>query len=231
MKKFLSLLIGLGTIGLTTLYATSSSLNASLSSLGVSEPFETIKALSDIQKKHASSVESHYKRYQETTKEYKEVEEKFKKENVPLFFSLIPYTESHFNPRARGPGTAGLWQFTVLSGHNFGLNTKKGKDERFDIDRSTDAAIACLKSLKKEFGSWYLADFAYGMGEGTLKKLIEKNKSNKISVLLNDPSFPSGTKSHFAQTLLLDGEIHYGKGTEKRGTAKIIRDSLQADYQ
>ncbi|MCX6074389.1 MAG: lytic transglycosylase domain-containing protein [Campylobacterales bacterium] len=216
MRRLLSILIGAWMISFTFLYASSSSpaLNASLSSIGVTEPFETIKPLSGIQKKYSSNVENHYKRYQETQEDYKKVEEKFKRENVPLFFSLIPYTESHFKPRARGPGTAGLWQFTILSAHNFGLSVQKGKDERFDIDRSTDAAIACLKSLKKEFGSWYLADFAYGMGEGSLKKLIEKNKSNKISVLLNDPSFPSGTKSHFAETLLLDGEVHYGKGVE-----------------
>ena len=216
MKKLFTTLIGAWMISLTIVYASSSpALNNSLSSIGVTESFETIKALAGIEKKYGSNVESHYKRYQETQDDYKRVEEKFKRENVPLFFSLIPYTESHFKPRARGPGTAGLWQFTILSAHNFGLSIQKGKDERFDIDRSTDAAIACLKSLKKEFGSWYLADFAYGMGEGTLRKLIEKNKSNKISVLLNDPSFPSGTKSHFAETLLLDGEVHYNTQISK----------------
>jgi hypothetical protein len=224
MKKISTVLITLWTLGLVTAHAASStaSLNASLSSIGVNESVETIKALSGLEKKYGSAVGSHYERYQETKEEYKRVEDKFKNEHIPLFFSLIPYTESHFNPRVRGPGTAGLWQFTILSAHNFGLRIQKGKDERFDIGRSTDAAILCLKSLKKEFGSWYLADFAYGMGEGKLKKLIEKNKSSKLSVLLNDPSFPSGTATHFAQTLLLDGEIHYAssKSVESNTTRR-----------
>ncbi|MDD2838641.1 MAG: hypothetical protein PHX59_06755, partial [Sulfuricurvum sp.] len=69
--------------------------------------------------------------------------------------------------------------------------------------------------LKKEFGSWYLADFAYAMGEGKLQQLIHKNGSKKISVLLKDPHFPSGTKAHFAKTLLLDAKIHYGKIEEE----------------
>jgi len=197
-------------------YASPSSpaLNAALSSIGSEESFEEIKALAEIRDEYATSYTSHYKRYQVTREEYEKVEQKFRKENIPLFFSLIPYCESKFNPRSRGSGTAGLWQFTVRSAKNFGLTVKKGKDQRLDIEDSTDAAIRYIKSLKREFGSWYLADFAYGMGEGKLQRLIEKNGSKKISVLLKDPNFPSGTKSHFAKTLLLDATIHHSKSKE-----------------
>ena len=213
MKKIFHTLIFSCILGTTLVYASPSSpaLNASLSSIGSEESFEEIKALSGMREEYATSYASHYKRYQVTREEYQRIEEKFRKENIPLFFSLIPYCESKFNPRSRGPGTAGLWQFTVKSAKNFGLSVKKGKDERLNVDDSTDAAIRYIKSLKREFGSWYLADFAYGMGEGTLRRLIEKNGSKKISVLLKDPHFPTGTKSHFVQTLLLDATIHHGK--------------------
>ncbi|MGZ8548009.1 MAG: lytic transglycosylase domain-containing protein [Sulfuricurvum sp.] len=217
MKNILYALILLCVLGTTLAYASPSSpaLNASLSSIGSEESFEEIEALANVRDEYASSYASYYKRYQATQTAYRHIEEKFKKENIPLFFSLIPYCESKFNPRSRGSGTAGLWQFTVKSAKNFGLSVKKGKDERLDIDDSTDAAIRYIKSLKKEFGNWYLADFAYGMGEGKLRRLIEKNGSKKISVLLKDPHFPSGTKSHFAKTLLLDATIHYGKSKEE----------------
>jgi membrane-bound lytic murein transglycosylase D len=213
VKNILQILIFVWTAGITLAYASpsSSSLNDALVSLGSEESFEEIKALEKVRDKYASSYTSHYKRYQETREEYQLVEQKFKKEGIPLFFSLIPYCESKFKPRAKGPGTAGLWQFTIVSGRNFGLHIKKGKDERLDIDRSTDAAIRYIKSLKREFGSWYLADFAYGMGEGNLRRLIERNGSRKISVLLKDPRFPSGTKDHFFKTLLLDAAIHHSK--------------------
>lgn len=217
MRNILHTLILLCVLGLTQGYASPSApaLNASLSSIGSEESFEEIKVLAGVREEYATSYVSHYKRYQATQEEYQYVEEKFKKENIPLFFSLIPYCESKFNPRSRGSGTAGLWQFTVRSAKNFGLSVKKGKDERLNIDDSTDAAIRYIKSLKREFGSWYLADFAYGMGEGKLRRLIEKNGSKKISVLLKDPHFPSGTKSHFAKTLLLDATIHHSKSKEE----------------
>lgn len=190
---------------------TSDALNASLTTLESPQSFQEIEPLQNISDNYKTGYVALYKRYKETQESYRLVEKKFEEAGVPLFFSLIPYCESKFRPESHGYGTAGLWQFTKQSGRNFGLTVTKRDDERLSINRSTDAAIRYIKSLKQEFGSWYLADFAYGMGEGTLRRLIQKNGSKKISVLLKDPHFPSGTKAHFAKTLLLDAKIHHSK--------------------
>jgi len=189
-------------------------LNSSLESIGSEESYEEIHSLDGIRDKYATSYKSHMKRYKATQEDHSTIAKKFEEANVPLFFSLIPYCESNFRSDIRGHGTAGLWQFMAQSGRTYGLTIKKGNDERTDICRSTDAAILYIKDLKKEFGSWYLADFAYGMGEMKLKRLIKKNGSNKISVLLKDPAFPRGTKDHFGKTLLLDATIHQSKSEE-----------------
>jgi membrane-bound lytic murein transglycosylase D len=185
-----------------------SALDASLKSIGSEESYEEISALSGINNKYASSYKSHLKRYEATQKEHAKIAKKFEEAEIPLFFSLIPYCESNFRSDIHGNGTAGLWQFMAQSGRTYGLTIKKGNDERTNVCLSTDAAIRYIKDLKKEFGSWYLADFAYGMGEIKLKRLIKKNGSKKISILLKDPAFPKGTKDHFAKTLLLDAAIH-----------------------
>ncbi len=147
------------------------------------------------------------KRYHATDSEYRKIEAKFVSEGVPSFFAAVPYCESKFKADAHGYGTAGLWQFSKQSARNFGLKVKKGVDERLDPSRSTEAAIAYIKDLKRQFGSWYLADFAYTMGEGKLKQMIQRNGSRKLSVLLKDPHFPPGSKAHFAKTLLLHAYI------------------------
>lgn len=192
----------------------SKALNSSLESIGSEESYDEIHSLDGIRDKYATSYKSHMKRYKATQEDHATIAKKFEEANVPLFFSLIPYCESNFRSDIRGHGTAGLWQFMAQSGRTYGLTIKKGNDERTDICRSTDAAILYIKDLKKEFGSWYLADFAYGMGEMKLKRLIKKNGSNKISVLLKDPAFPRGTKDHFGKTLLLDATIHQSKSEE-----------------
>jgi hypothetical protein len=60
-----------------------------------------------------------------------------------------------------------------------------------------------------------LADFAYGMGEIKLKRLIKKNGSKKASTLLNDSEFPKGTREHFNKTLLLDAAIHHSNSSKE----------------
>jgi membrane-bound lytic murein transglycosylase D len=196
-----------------TLYAHSEAeaINLSLQSLECEETLELDEnqTLDHTLDNYRGTIKPLYHRYTQTTKELEQIKAKFSDAGIPPFFALIPYAESKFNPSVRGHGTAGLWQFGKQSARNFGLKVTKKKDERLNIDRSTDAVIRYIKYLKKEFGSWYLADFAYAMGEGTLNKLIQRNESNKISVLLQDPHFPSGTKAHFAKTLLLDAKIHY----------------------
>ncbi|MFH0710056.1 MAG: lytic transglycosylase domain-containing protein [Pseudomonadota bacterium] len=213
MIKFLLALIAV--CALAHAQPSSKALNDSLRSIGSEESYEDINALNEIRDKYATSYKSHMKRYTVTKEEHATIAKKFEEANIPLFFSLIPYCESNFRSDVRGNGTAGLWQFMAQSGRTYGLTIKKGNDERTDVCRSTDAAIFYIKDLKKEFGSWYLADFAYGMGEMKLKRLIKKNGSKKISVLLRDPAFPRGTKDHFAKTLLLDATIHHGKNKEE----------------
>lgn len=185
--------------------------NASLGSIGCEETLAQSEKLASLLERYDSHTPLLYRRYQATPEEFSRIEAKFTEAGIPLFFALIPYSESRFNPSARGYGTAGLWQFTKQSARNFGLTVKKGNDERLNADRSTDAAIRYIKSLKKEFGSWYLADFAYGMGEGKLNQLIQKNGSKKLSVLLKDPHFPIGTKAHFATVLLLDARVRQSR--------------------
>jgi len=198
-------------------------INLSLQSLQSEESLLDTTVLDNTLDRYRGTISPLYKRYLVTTEELARVKSKFADAGIPPFFALIPYAESKFNPSSHGYGTAGLWQFTRQSARNFGLSVKKGNDERLEIDRSTDAAIRYIKYLKREFGSWYLADFAYAMGEGTLRRMIQRNGSNKMSVLLKDPHFPSGTKAHFAKTLLLDAKIHYSKSEEKRGNEVSLK--------
>jgi membrane-bound lytic murein transglycosylase D len=195
-------------------------INLSLQSLQSDETLMDTGVLDNTLDNYRGTISPLYKRYLLTKDDYKRIEAKFVKEGIPVFFALIPYAESKFNPTVRGYGTAGLWQFSKQSARNFGLCVTKKNDERLDIDRSTDAAIRYIKNLKQQFGSWYLADFAYAMGEGTLRRMIQRNGSKNISVLLKDPHFPSGTKAHFAKTLLLDAKIHYSTSNEEEKPAE-----------
>jgi membrane-bound lytic murein transglycosylase D len=50
----------------------------------------------------------------------------------------------------------------------------RGRDERKDPAKATDAALTYLSSLHDRFGSWYLAAAAYNSGEGTVSRALRK---------------------------------------------------------
>ena len=209
--RTLILLFALGLTSFLHAGPSEAAINASLSSLGSSESLDEIQSLSNINEDYKSGYKSLYNRYKNTQDEHQKIEKKFEDAGIPLYFSLIPYCESNFNADSHGRGTAGLWQFMAQSGRTYGLKIEKGNDQRTDVCLSTDAAIRYIKDLKSTFKEWYLVDFAYGMGELKLQRIIKRNGSKKISVLLKDPEFQKGTKNHFAKTLLLDATIHHTK--------------------
>jgi membrane-bound lytic murein transglycosylase D len=226
MKKSLLVMVFVA----STLFGapTKEAITASLQSIDCYESFDKISVHGDPRENYATSYKSYMKRYSATKEDYEVIEKKFKAADVPLFFSLIPYCESNFKKDIRGSGTAGLWQFMAQSGRTYGLTIEKGNDQRTDVCLSTDAAIRYIKDLKKEFGSWYLADFAYGMGEIKLKRLIKKNGSKKASVLLGDSEFPKGTRAHFNKTLLLDAAIHHSN-SPKETIITVEEETINSD--
>jgi len=182
-------------------------IDMALKELGCEESIASSPSIEATMDHYRGTIAPLYKRYLGTREGYLEIASMFDEKRIPVIFALIPYPESKFNPTIHGYGTAGLWQFGRQSAVNYGLTITKKFDERLDPERSSQAAARYILALHKEFGKWYLADLAYAMGEGKLKKLIAANHSDKLSVLLKDPHCPQGTKAHFAKIILLKATI------------------------
>src|SRR5690606_38018236 len=85
--------------------------------------------------------------------------------------------------------------------NRYGLQTTWWLDERRDFAKSTTAATKYLGDLYKMFGSWYLTASAYNMGEGRLKRLIKKHKTNNYWVLAKKPDFPKETSDYIPKLI------------------------------
>ena len=59
----------------------------------------------------------------------------------------------------------------------FNLEVNSEVDERYHIEKSTQAACDFLNSAKEKFGSWTLAAAAYNMGRSGLLKQMNRQKS------------------------------------------------------
>jgi membrane-bound lytic murein transglycosylase D len=102
-----------------------------------------------------------------------------KKAGLPQELSWLPLVESGFKILALSRARAlGLWQFIPSTGYKFGLNRDEWIDERMDVEKSTQAAIAYLKELHGMFGDWLTVLAAYNCGEGRVLRVISRQHIN-----------------------------------------------------
>ncbi len=69
-------------------------------------------------------------------------------------------------------GAVGMWQFLPATARRYGLRVNRWFDDRRNPEKATAAALAYLKDLKDEFGSWTLAMAAYNCGERRVRREI-----------------------------------------------------------
>lgn len=106
------------------------------------------------------------------------VEEEVQQAGLPRELAYLPFIESGFNTRAYSrAGAAGMWQFMVATGRNYGLRRDMWIDERRDPYKSTQAAAAYLTKLKSLLGEWTLAVASYNAGEAKIMKAVEATGS------------------------------------------------------
>ena len=114
------------------------------------------------------------------------IEPIFKKHKIPKDFVYLLMIESGFDNLVSPAGAAGFWQIMEKTGQDFGLEITPELDERYNLEKATDAACRYLKEAYKKFGSWTAVAASYNMGMGGLqKKMNTQNSSNVYDLLLN----------------------------------------------
>ena len=104
-----------------------------------------------------------------------------RKAGIPEEFFWLPLVESFFKINAYSRARAlGLWQFIPSTGYKFGLSRDEWIDERMDVQKSTQAAIAYLKELHNMFGDWLTVLAAYNCGEGRVLRVISRQNINYL---------------------------------------------------
>lgn len=95
---------------------------------------------------------------------FPQIEERLKMHGIPDDMKYLCVAESNLQHLVSKAGAAGFWQFMPATAQAFGLEVNAAVDERYHIEKSTDAACRYLKQAYNKLGSWTAAAASYNCG-------------------------------------------------------------------
>ncbi|MDR2927222.1 MAG: lytic transglycosylase domain-containing protein [Cytophagaceae bacterium] len=116
------------------------------------------------------------------------IEPILKAHKIPEDFKYLALCESGFMSRAvSSMGAAGIWQFMKGAAQDYGLEVSNEIDERYHIEKATEAACKYLNRAYAKYGSWTLAAAAYNAGSaGIDRQLAIQKVKNYYDLLLGE---------------------------------------------
>ena len=109
------------------------------------------------------------------------------KYGVPDDFKYLAVIESSLVNAVSPAGARGVWQFMPATAKEKGMEVSDEVDERYHLEKSTEAACKYLLVAKEKFGSWTLAAASYNGGmNGISKKMDEQQVDNYYDLLLTE---------------------------------------------
>ncbi|MBN2669409.1 MAG: lytic transglycosylase domain-containing protein [Bacteroidales bacterium] len=114
------------------------------------------------------------------------IEPILRKNNIPDDFKYLAVAESGLSNVVSPSKAAGFWQFLKGTAKDYRLEVNKDIDERYHLEKSTQAACDYLNDAYKKLGSWTLVAASYNMGmSGLANRLSEQKVNNYYDLRLN----------------------------------------------
>lgn len=97
-----------------------------------------------------------------------------KANHMPEDIIYLACIESSLDQRAYSPAkAAGIWQFIPSAAEQYGLEVSDEIDERYNIEKATDAACRFLKNSYDKYGNWESAMAAFNGGPARISRELE----------------------------------------------------------
>ncbi|GHT07407.1 murein transglycosylase [Bacteroidia bacterium] len=113
------------------------------------------------------------------------IEPILKRNNIPDDFKYLCVIESNLDIRALSPANAaGFWQFMESTGKSYGLEITSEVDERYHIEKATEAACRYFKDAYRKYGNWVNAAASYNAGMGRISSALNNQSVDSAFDLL-----------------------------------------------
>ncbi len=107
------------------------------------------------------------------------------KNGIPDDFKYLAVIESALMNASSPAGAKGVWQFMPDTAREKGMEVSETVDERYHLEKSTEAACKYLNAAKNKLGSWSLAAASYNGGmSGVANQMLFQKVTNYYDLLL-----------------------------------------------
>lgn len=127
------------------------------------------------------------------------IEPILKKYGVPEDFKYLAVIESNLDNVVSPANAVGFWQFTEGAAARYGLEVSEDVDERYNVEKSTEAACQYIRYAFNRYNSWTLAAASYNAGLSGVDKQIERQKMKNYYNLL----FSEETSRYIARIIAM----------------------------
>ncbi|MCB0760615.1 MAG: lytic transglycosylase domain-containing protein [Flavobacteriales bacterium] len=114
------------------------------------------------------------------------IEPLLQQNGIPEDFKYLAVIESGLTQTVSPAGATGFWQFLKSTGQSYGLEVNTQVDERYHVEKATEAACDYLRDAYEKYHDWALVAASYNMGMGGVDRALNKQKVDSYwDLLLN----------------------------------------------
>ena len=107
--------------------------------------------------------------------------------NIPPDFKYLAVIESGLSNVVSPANATGFWQFLKGTAKEYNLEVNKEVDERYNVEKATEAACKYFNKSYEKFGNWTMVAAAYNAGNRGISKQLDRQKAGSYyDLLLSD---------------------------------------------
>lgn len=115
------------------------------------------------------------------------IEPILKKNGIPDDMKYLAIAESGLTNAVSPQKASGFWQIMATTANHNDLEISEDVDERFNVEKATEAACKVLQDAYNRYGNWTMAAASYNLGMGGIDKQINKQKTDDYyNLFLNE---------------------------------------------
>jgi len=117
------------------------------------------------------------------------IEKVLAENGIPDDFKYIALAESGLRNVVSPSNAEGVWQFLAETAKQYGLKINGEVDERYDVEKSTEAAVKYFQEAQTKFNNWTLTAASYNAGISGIENNLAYQKVNSYyDLYLNQES-------------------------------------------